>query len=148
MSDSCLTPFWSIRRTQTVWRGRVQSPKTKNAVRDIPIPIEIVRALLEHIGDRQDGFVFETQNRTPWNADLLLKRHLRRKLKVEANLHQFRHTFATRQLHAGVPIAVVSRLLGHGSISTTLNVYAHVLTDHLEQFERQRAVILGTLSGT
>ena len=55
-----------------------------------------------------------------------------------------RHTFATRQLHAGVPLAVVSKLLGHGSISTTLNIYAHVLTEHLEQFERQRAKILGT----
>ena len=59
----------------------------------------------------------------------------------------FRHTFATRQLHAGVPIAVVSKLLGHGSISTTLNIYAHVLAEHLEQFERQRAKVLG-ISGT
>jgi site-specific recombinase XerD len=59
-------------------------------------------------------------------------------------LHMFRHTFATRQLHAGVPVAVVSKILGHGSISTTLNIYAHVLAEHMEQFERQRARILGT----
>ena len=73
-----------------------------------------------------------------------MKRHLRKKLKVvDWNLHMFRHTFATRQLHAGVPIAVVSKLLGHGSISTTLNIYAHVLAEHLEQFERRRAPILG-----
>jgi integrase len=39
---------------------------------------------------------------------------------------------------------VVSKILGHGSISTTLNIYAHVLAEHLEQFERQRAPILGT----
>jgi hypothetical protein len=58
-----------------------------------------------------------------------------------------RHTFATRQLHAGVPIAVVSKLLGHSSISTTLNIYAHVLAEHLEQFESQRAKVLG-ISGT
>jgi hypothetical protein len=37
--------------------------------------------------------------------------------------------------------------LGHGSISTTLNIYAHVLAEHLEQFERQRAKVLG-ISGT
>jgi integrase len=43
-----------------------------------------------------------------------------------------------------VPVAVVSKILGHGSISTTLNIYAHVLAEHLEQFERQRARILGT----
>lgn len=134
-----------VRVHQAVWRGKAQTPKTKNAIRNIPIPTEIVDALREHIGDRTEGFVFTTKNGTPWNADLVLKRHLHGKLKVaDGHLHMFRHTFATRQLHAGVPIAVVSKILGHGSISTTLNIYAHVLAEHLEQFERQRARILGT----
>jgi len=72
------------------------------------------------------------------------KRHLHSKLKVTRNLHTFRHTFATRQLHAGVPVGTVSKLLGHASVSTTLNIYAHVLIEHMDQFERQRARILGT----
>jgi len=130
---------------QAVWRGKVQSPKTENAIRNIPIPVEIVDALRAHISGRTAGFVFTTKNSTPWNSDLLLKRHLRGKLKVvDGHLHMFRHTFATRQLHAGVSVSVVSKLLGHGSISTTLNIYAHVLAEHMEQFERQRARILGT----
>jgi integrase len=134
-----------VRVRQAVWRGQAQTPKTKNAIREIPIPVEIVDALRAHIGGRTEGYIFATKNGTPWNADLLLKRHLRKKLKVvDGHLHMFRHTFATRQLHAGVPIAVVSKLLGHGSISTTLNIYAHVLAEHLEQFERQRAPILGS----
>ena len=133
-----------VRVRQAVWRGTVQTPKTKNAIRDIPIPVEIVEALRVHIGGRTEGFVFSTKTGTPWNTDLLLKRHLRGKLKVvDGHLHMFRHTFATRQLHAGVSVSVVSKLLGHGSISTTLNIYAHVLAEHLEQFERQRAPILG-----
>ena len=134
-----------VRVRQAVWRGKAQTPKTKNAIRDIPTPIEIVDALRAHIGGRSEGFVFTTKNGTPWNADLVLKRHLRKKLKVvDGHLHMFRHTFATRQLHAGVSVSVVSKLLGHGSISTTLNIYAHVLAEHLEQFERQRAPILGS----
>ena len=40
-------------------------------------------------------------------------------------------------------MTVVSKILGHGSISTTLNIYAHTLAEHMEQFERQRARILG-----
>jgi len=129
-----------------VWRGRVLTPKTPNAIRDIPIPIEIVDALRAHIGDRAEGFVFVTANGTPWNADLVLKRHLHGKLKVmDGNLHMFRHTFATRQIHAGVSIAVVSKLLGHGNITTTLNIYCHVLLEHLEQFERKCAKVLGIL---
>ena len=95
--------------------------------------------------NRAEGFVFTTKNGTPWNADLVLKRHLRGKLKVtNGHLHMFRHTFATRQLQSGVPVTVVSKILGHGSISTTLDIYAHVLAEHMEQFERQRARILGT----
>ena len=130
---------------QALWHGKVQIPKTKNAVRNIPIPAEIADALREHIGDRMDGFVFTTKNGTPWNADLLLRRHLRGKLKIaNGNLHMFRHTFASRLLHAGVPVTVVAKLLGHRRISTTLNVYAHVLIEHMEQFERRRARILGT----
>ncbi len=133
-----------VRVRQAVWHGKVQTPKTKNAIRDIPIPVEIADALRTHIGDRKEGFVFTTKNGTPWNADLLLRRHFRTELKVvDGNLHMFRHTFATRQLHAGVPVSVVSKLLGHSSISTTLNIYTHVLAEHLEQFERQRAKVLG-----
>ena len=134
-----------VRVRQTVWRGKVQTPKTSNAIREIPVPSQIVDALRIHVGGREEGFVFATKNGTPWNSDLVLKRHLHGKLKVtDGNLHMFRHTFATRQLHAGVPVSVVSKLLGHGSISTTLNIYAHVLAEHLEQFERQRARILGS----
>ena len=134
-----------LRVRQAVWRGKVQFPKTKNAIREIPIPFQIVDELRTHIGNRADGFVFTTKNGTPWNADLVLKRHLRGKLKVtNGHLHMFRHTFATRQLQAGVPVTVVSKILGHGSISTTLDIYAHVLAEHMEQFERQRARILGT----
>ncbi len=69
---------------------------------------------------------------------------LRTVIVTNGHLHMFRHTFATRQLQAGVPVAVVSKILGHGSISTTLNIYTHVLAEHMEQFERQRARILGT----
>jgi integrase len=149
LSVSDFDPFKKLVRVrQAVWRGKVQTPKTENAIRDIPIPAQIVDELREHIGSRTEGFVFTTKNGTPWSADLVLKRHLRGKLKVvNGHLHMFRHTFATRQLHAGVPVAVVSTLLGHGSISTTLNIYAHVLAEHIEQFERQRAKVLG-ISGT
>ncbi len=46
---------------------------------------------------------------------------------VDAHLHQLRHLNATLQLAAGVPLAVVSKRLGHRYQSTTLNIYSHVL---------------------
>jgi integrase len=114
---------------QAVWRGKAQKPKIKYSIGDIPIPAEILDALRAHIGGRSEGFVFITKNGAPWNADLALNRHLRKTLKVvDGHLHMFRHTFTPRRLHAGV--SVVSRLLGHGTISTTLIIYAHVLAEH------------------
>lgn len=40
--------------------------------------------------------------------------------------HSLRHTFATTALAAGVPVNVVSSILGHASTAVTLEVYGHV----------------------
>lgn len=40
--------------------------------------------------------------------------------------HTFRHTFASWKLEAGVSIALVSKWLGHSSISMTVDKYGHI----------------------
>ena len=41
--------------------------------------------------------------------------------------HTLRHTFATRALESGMPPKVVQEILGHSSITMTLDLYTHVL---------------------
>jgi integrase len=41
--------------------------------------------------------------------------------------HDLRHTAATLMLRRGVPVEVVSKILGHANISITYNIYRHVL---------------------
>lgn len=41
--------------------------------------------------------------------------------------HALRHTFATRALENGIPPKVVQEILGHSSITITLDLYTHVL---------------------
>lgn len=41
--------------------------------------------------------------------------------------HDLRHTYATLALRSGIPVEVVSRNLGHASISITWDIYRHVL---------------------
>ena len=59
----------------------------------------------------------------------------------DGHFHCLRHTFATEMLRAGVPVKVVSEMLGHKSIAITLRTYAHVLED----MQEAAAVQAGTL---
>ncbi len=49
----------------------------------------------------------------------------KRRVGLKVTFHQFRHTFATRLIEAGVNVRVVQRLLGHHSLEVTER-YLHV----------------------
>ncbi len=53
-------------------------------------------------------------------------------------LHVFRHTFATNCYNRGCDVKLLSRLLGHGSVSVTYNTYIHLYGDALDAM---RAVV-------
>ena len=44
--------------------------------------------------------------------------------------HALRHTFASRAMEQGMDVKTLSVILGHASVSFTLDTYAHVLDDH------------------
>lgn len=48
---------------------------------------------------------------------------------IKAHPHLFRHTLATRMLQSGYLDQYVQQILGHSSITTTKNIYSHVLTE-------------------
>ncbi len=43
--------------------------------------------------------------------------------------HKFRHTQASLLIHAGIDIVAVSKRLGHAKVSTTTDIYAHLLAE-------------------
>ena len=83
---------------------------------------------------RDKGLVFPTETSSLFNPSNLRNRSLKR---IEARagawedlrFHDLRHTCATLLLGKGVNAKVVSEMLGHASITITLNTYSHVLPD-------------------
>lgn len=60
-------------------------------------------------------------------------------------LHDIRHTYATIALSNGVPITVVSRRLGHATVSITLDIYSHCMpTADGEAAAKVAGLILGS----
>lgn len=115
--------------------------KTSSSVRDIPLPQEIVQLFRNHkkaqLESRlitganwiEQDFVFTTKQGNP--IDSANDRKLWDKLLLEAGvgpkkLHAARHTAATLLLAQGIDLFVISKILGHSSINTTAEYYAHV----------------------
>jgi integrase len=63
---------------------------------------------------------------------LFVKAKLRR-----IRLHDCRHTAASLMLASGVPVKVVSELLGHSSPTITLSIYAHTLPGMAQEAARR-----------
>jgi integrase len=58
-------------------------------------------------------------------------RLLTRSLGLKVRLHDLRHAAVTIQLAAGVPLAIVSEVAGHASVSFTDSRYGHLQPEHL-----------------
>jgi integrase len=90
------------------------------------------RAKREAATDWQDrwGLVFTQADGAPIDPLAVTKefRALVRQAPVPViRMHDIRHAHASILLGAGVPVPVVSRRLGHATVSMTLDVYSHVL---------------------
>jgi integrase len=119
------------------------SPKTRAAVRDIPLVpplrdmLRVHRAGADLVGP--DAWVFPSRAGTPlghrnaqWRA---LTTAARRSGREDGHwpplrFHDLRHTFASHLIVAlRLDVAQVSRILGHAQITTTLSVYTHLFDD-------------------
>ena len=60
---------------------------------------------------------------------VIFRHHLDAADPPKIRFHDLRHTAAVMMLNSGVPINVVSQVLGHKGPAMTLRRYAHVLSD-------------------
>jgi integrase len=115
---------------RTVFNGRVEAPKTSKGKRSIKLTQTSITALRQH--PRAGGWVFCTRVGTPVSVHNLHNRSWKPLLKeaglpLDTRFHDLRHTCATLLLTKGVHPKIVQEMLGHSSISITLDTCSHVL---------------------
>jgi integrase len=91
------------------------------------------------------GLVFAREDGSPLDPDTFsksFKGHVRAAGLPEIRVHDLRHTWASLALKAGVPLKVVSEILGHSSISITADIYQHTTPSMFEEATRAVAALI------
>lgn len=114
----------------------INTPKTKNSCREIPVSKELLVMVKPLKKVVNDDFYVLTNDERP--TEPRTYRNYYNKLMAKLGIpklkyHGLRHSFATRCIEAGCDYKTVSVLLGHSNISTTLNLYVH---PNMEQKKR------------
>ena len=106
---------------QSVWEGHVQAPKTKNANRQVDLHTSAADYLRAFVGNRKDGFIFQSERGTPLHTSNFLRRFLHpilNNLGVEKQgFHGFRRFRVTHLESTSVPSALVKYWTGHANAS-------------------------------
>jgi len=141
-----------VRRTLSTATGRgfsFNAPKTAKGRRSIKLPASGISSLRRHREAQQQesdkitglwedhGLVFTTHVGTPMSRQDLITRSFRPLLQraklPNIRFHDLRHTCASLLLGRGVHAKLVQELLGHATISVTLDTYSHVLPSMTNQ---------------
>lgn len=114
----------SLKRTELI----IDTPKTKNSIREIPITIDLIRILKPIKKVVNPDYFVLTNDCLP--IEPRTYRNYYKRLMNSLNIpklkfHGLRHSFATRCIESNCDYKTVSVLLGHSNISTTLNLYVH-----------------------
>ena len=118
------------------------TPKTKSSIRELYLQPDLVKLIKEWQQEQQQtadkcGDLWAYSDRLfinwcgepmrpyypyKWLKDFCEKEHVPFK-----GLHSFRHTVATQSIVNGADVSTVSAILGHSTVSTTLNIYTHAV---------------------
>lgn len=154
----------SIRRALISVNYQIQEspPKTAKSRREIsldPGTVAALRAWRKIQSEEKlrwgpawsdNDWVFTKESGEALHPDRVSKLFLR--LVAQAGLrripfHSLRHGWATLALEAGVPAKVVQERLGHSTITTTLDIYSHMVKKLDEEAAETVARMIGVADG-
>jgi integrase len=121
-----------VRKTELI----LDSPKTKNSIREIPMSSDLLKMLKPVKKVVNNKFFVLTNDSKPTEPRTYrsyYKKFMQDLGMPQLKFHGLRHSFATRCIESKCDYKTVSVILGHSNISTTLNLYVH---PNLEQKKR------------
>ncbi len=129
--DQSIAVYQSMQRVQRLDENKteviVQAPKSASAFRRVPVPEEMAKVLTAN--RKEDDAYLLTGDQQHFMEPRSLQRHFKRALQAcgleDINFHALRHTFATRGIEVGFDPKTLSSVLGHATVSMTLNRYVH-----------------------
>jgi integrase len=116
---------------ERVYRNELDTPKTRQSVRDAAVPQPLFNELLSWIEElpinHPEAWLFPSENfNKPLSKDNVWRRHIQPKLDAIglgwANFHVFRRTHATHMNQNGAHPKVIADNMGH-SVDVNQNVY-------------------------
>ena len=118
--------------------------KTPQGVRDLIMDEQVEFILREYLKSEykpnKENLLFydivENKYITTNQVNMAFKRLCQKHhiaLGYDGNQHMLRHTFATRCIEAGMPANVLSKIMGHKDIRTTLEIYCDVFANYEKQ---------------
>lgn len=126
-----------------------EPPKTQAGLRTVALPEEVMRLLLDYrqaSGGSEEALMFTRADGKPLHRNDVaraMRRVSRRAGLSSPGPHALRHLHGSHLLACGVPLADVSRRLGHSKPTVTLAIYAHSLGE-----DRRVAEVAGDLVGS
>lgn len=127
-----------VRQQVNLRKGMITPPKTKESIRDIPLPDELAEMLVRGF---PQAFVFPAPDGTYYrnsSSNRLWRSLMERMVELGPDIetredgasvltpHYFRHNYASILYNAGVDVLSAQKFLGHANVKVTLEIYSHL----------------------
>jgi integrase len=115
------------------------TPKSHQS-RTVPVPSFLARELADSLtGRRADDLAFITGRGYPlrlsnWRRQVFTPACARAQISSQFRIHDLRHTAASLMIQAGYPPKMLQEILGHASITTTLDLYGHLYPGDMDRY--------------
>lgn len=108
----------------------ITEPKTKKAIRNIPIPVKVTEELQDYFAKMYE---LKNKDRIFMFTNKYMMGEIKRGCELSGikaiRIHDIRHSHASLLINMGYSIRLIADRLGHEKIETTLNTYGHLYPD-------------------